>query len=81
MSLFNKLVNIREKAPFYSHAWSRKEQLANILLTTVFAERYKLYVSIRNLRIKNADLKREIGLYRVRVDNLLRIHANGENQV
>ncbi len=81
MSLFNKLVNIREEAPFYSHGWSRKEQLANILLTTLFAERYKLHVSICNLRIKNADLQREIKLYRVKMENILRIHANRELQV
>lgn len=50
MSLFNVLIHIREEAPFYSHAWSRKERVAEMLLTSVYASRYKLYQECNRLR-------------------------------
>lgn len=50
MSLFNVLIHIREEAPFYSHAWSRKERVTEMLLTSVYASRYKLYQECNRLR-------------------------------
>ena len=64
MSLFNVLIHIREEAPFYSHAWSRKERVAEMLLTSVYASRYKLYQKCMRLQKKlDATLRVYAELY------------------
>lgn len=75
MSLFNYLVHIREDAPFYSHAWSRKEVLANFLLNTLYKARYELHQKCDVLTWKLAEAKRENKMLSRKLDVILRIHA------
>ena len=77
MSLFNYLVHIREDAPFYSHAWSRKEVLANFLLNTLYKARYELHQKCDVLTRKLAEAKRENKFLSRKLDATLRV-ANGE---
>lgn len=77
MSLFNYLVHIREDAPFYLHAWSRKEVLANFLLNTLYKARYELHQKCDVLTWKLAEAKRENKTLSKKLDATLRV-ANGE---
>ena len=75
MSIFNVLIRIREEAPFYSHAWSRKEWVAEVLLTTVYASRYKLYQKCMWLQQRLDGVIRENSFYVKKLDATLRVYA------
>ena len=75
MSLFNVLIHIREEAPFYSHGWSRKERVAEMLLTSVYASRYKLYQKCMWLQQQLDGVIRENSFYVKKLDATLRVYA------
>lgn len=75
MSLFNVLIRIREEAPFYSHAWSRKERLADALLMSVYASRYKLYQECKRVRQRLDTAIRENSLYAKKLESTMRVYA------
>ena len=75
MSLFNVLIRIREEAPFYLHAWSRKEQVADLLLNSVYASRYKLYQECNRLRQRLDTAIRENSLYAKKLESTMRVYA------
>lgn len=75
MSLFNLLISIRENAPFYSHAWSRKERVADLLLISVYASRYKLHQECTRLRQRLDFVIRENSLYAKKLESTMRVYA------
>ena len=75
MSIFKVLLSIRENAHFYSHAWSKKEVLAEFLLSTIFAERYSLHKKCERLMWKNTELQRENKVYSKKLTAALKTYA------